>query len=82
MSAPIDRDEERVAAKRKIGRLRAVIDRAGALAAQNASAEMIRSTLAEAVASSRVSSEIPEEYRWDAEDLHRGPFGDREGRAI
>ncbi|MEO9787537.1 MAG: hypothetical protein ABJF67_08005 [Aurantimonas coralicida] len=41
------RAEERVAGRREIERLRAVIDRAGALAAQNASAEMIRAALAE-----------------------------------
>lgn len=73
------RAEERVAARREIERLRAVIDRAGALAAQNASAEMIRAALEEAVANSRVSSEIPEEYRWDVEDRGRGPFGEADG---
>lgn len=73
-----DRAEERVAARREIDRLRAVIDRAGALAAQNASAEMIRTALAEAVAGSPVSNEIPEAYSWDAGDPSRGPFGETE----
>ncbi|WP_024351055.1 HAD domain-containing protein [Aurantimonas coralicida] len=57
--------EERVAARREIDRLRAVIDRAGALAAQNASAEMIRSALAEGcVADTKAEEETPTEMGW------------------
>lgn len=70
--------EERVAAKREIESLRAIIDRAGALAGQNATAGMIRSALAEAVSSSRMSIEIPDAYRWDVGDTSRGPFGETE----